>query len=228
MTLQEAFDFLNFWINKNTGAYYTIPELELITDRGQMSLYEDLQPKYATSQRIKDALSPFRAVYNFTPSNTVSGYIVIPSNSNYLNLLDAQIEFNISDRKVYAPIDMVNEDERANRLNSQIDPVTSTSPIGEIIAPRYIRLYPTSAPGYTGAVTYFRRPVKPVFGYTTISGRVIVYNSLTSTQLEWGENWVNAVLIKALGSIGINLSDQEIQQYSELKSQSNYQSVNMV
>ena len=65
MNLQEAFDFLNFWINKYTGAWYTIPELELIVDRGQMSLYEDLQPQYATSQRIKDALSPFRAKYNF-------------------------------------------------------------------------------------------------------------------------------------------------------------------
>ncbi len=228
MSLQEAFDFLNFWINKNTGSFFTVSELELITDRGQMSLYEDLQPKYATSQRIKDALAPFRATYNFTPSTTVSGYIVIPSDSNYLNLLDVQTTFQISNTTVYAPVTMVNEDERANRLNSQIDPVTVTSPIGEIIAPRFIRLYPTAAPGYTGTVTYFRRPVKPVFGYSVISGRVIVYNEATSTQLEWSESWVNVVLMKALSSIGINLSSQEIQQYAELKTQSNYQTVNMV
>lgn len=228
MSINEAFDFLNFWISKYTGSYYTVSELEQVIDRGQMSLYEDLQPKYATSQRIKDALAPFRATYNFTPSTTVSGYIVIPSNSNYLNLLDVQTTFQISNTTVYAPVTMVNEDERANRLNSQIDPVTVTSPIGEIIAPRFIRLYPTAAHGYTGTVTYFRRPVKPVFGYSIISGRVIVYNEATSTQLEWSESWVNVVLMKALSSIGINLSSQEIQQYAELKTQSNYQTVNMV
>ena len=226
MTLQDCFDFLNFWINKSTGAFYTIPELELIVDRGSISLFSDYQPKYATSQRVKDALAPFKATYDFTPTTTVSGYIVIPSNSNYLNLIDVQVQYAISNRTIYAGVTMVNEDERANRLNSQIDPVTVTSPIGEIIAPRYIRLYPTS--GYTGTVTYFRRPVKPVFAYTVISGRVIVYDHANSTQLEWNEGTVNQVLVKALSSIGINIGEQDVQQYAELKSQQNFQNINML
>lgn len=226
MDLQSAFDFLNFWIGKELGNFYTIPELELILDRGSLSLYEDLQPKYATSQRIKDALAPFKATYSFIPTQTVSGYIVIPSDSNYLNLLDVQIQYQISNRTIYFGVSMVNEDVRVSRLNSQIDPVTITSPVGEMIAPRYIRLYPTA--GYTGQVSYLRRPIKPVFGYTVISGRVIVYNPATSTQLEWGENFYNAVLIKSLSSIGINLDDQQVSQYAELKSAANYQSVNMV
>jgi hypothetical protein len=224
VNISEAFDFLNFWINKKTGAFYTIPELTSIVDRGQMSLYSDLQPKYATSQHIKDALAPFRATYDFTTSDTVSGYIVVPSNSNYLNLLDVQIYYQISNRTIYYGVPMVNEDERADRLNSQIDPVTVTSPIGEISAPRYIRLYPAS--GYNGTVTYFRRPAAPVFGYSVISGRVIVYNPNTSTQLEWSENWQNAVLIKALSSVGINLSDNEVASYAQLKTQENFQNQN--
>lgn len=228
MNIEQAFDYLNFWINHKTNAWYTIPELTLLVNRANLSLYSDLQPLYATSQRVKDALAPFRATYDFTPSTTVSGYIVIPSNSNYLNLLDVQIQFQISNRTVYAPVKMINEDERANRLNSQIDPVTITSPIGEIVAPRFIRLYPTAAPGYTGTVTYFRKPADVVFGYTIISGRVVVYNPATSVQIEWPENWQNALLLKALSSIGINLSDTEIENYAELKTKSNYQTVNMV
>ena len=230
MTLQDSFDLLNFWINKFTGAYYTIPELELLVDRGSLSLYEDIQPKYATSQRIKDALAPFKAQYNFVPANTVSGVVVVPSNSNFLNLLDVQISYQISDRTVYYQPTMLNEDERAPILNSQINPVTITSPAAEVIAPRYIKMYPTpiSSNGYTGTVTYLRRPVKPVFGYTVISGRVIVYNPSTSTELEWSENWQNAVLVKALSSIGINIGEQDIQQFAETKSANNYQSVNML
>lgn len=225
MEINEAFDFLNFWINKKTGAWYTIPELELITDRGQMSLYSDMQPKFATSQHIKDALAPFRSTWDFTPSDTVSGYIPIPSNLYFLNLLDITIEYSISNFTRYAPVKMYNEDEIGNRLNSQIDPVTSTSPIGEVVATRLIRLYPQSS-GYTGTVKFLRRPVKPRMAYTVVSGRVIVYDAINSVQLEWPENWQNAVLIKALESIGINLSSDEVTQWSETKAQQNFGNTN--
>ena len=223
MNISEAFDFLNFWINKNTGAWYTISELTEIVDRGQMSLYEDLQPRYATSQRIKDALSVFKEKENFTTQ--ISGNIIV-TDSRYLNLLDIQIYFQISNRTVYYPLDILNEDVRADRLNSQLDPVTITSPVAEQVAAKTFRLYPASQ--YNGNITFLRRPIKPVFAYTVISGRVIVYNSVNSTQLEWNETWHNAILIKALSSIGINLTDSEVAQYAELKSQSNYQTINMV
>lgn len=224
MNLEEAFNHLNFWINKHQGAYYTIDELTDIVDRGQISLFSDLQPFYATSQHVKDALAPFRRTWSFTPSDTISGVIPVPSNLNYLNLLDIYITYSVSDRTFYAPVTMINEDERAIRLNSQIDPVTVTSPIGEQLAPGFFKLYPTA--GYTGVITFFRRPVKPVFAYTTISERVIVYDNAASTQLEWPENWINALLLKALDTAGINLTDQERLQFAETKSAQNFQGFN--
>ena len=222
MNLQEVYNFLNFWINKYLGSYLTISELTEVVDRGQMALYSDYKPKYATSQLIKDALSPFRQVYNFT--TLLSGYVIVPSNSNYLDLLDIQIYFLISNRTVYCPVTMINEDERADRLNSQIDPVTITSPIGEQTAPRYFRLYPTGV--YNGNVTYLRRPVKPVFAYTVISDRVIVYDSANSTQLEWRETEIVPLLLKALESVGVNLSSQELTQWAQIKTTENFQGMN--
>lgn len=221
MNLQDCFAFLNFWINKFTGSYYTIDELTLLVDRAQMALYSDLKPKYATSQLLKEELIPFKEVYNFT--TLVSGYIIVPA-TNYLDLLDIQIYFQISNRTVYYPIKLINEDERANRLNSQIDPVTITSPIGEQTAPKTFRLYPVGA--YNGNVTYLRRPVAPVFGHTVISGRVIVYDPNTSTQLEWRDTEIDIILLKALSSMGINLGSAEIQQWSEAKTQNSYINVN--
>ena len=221
MNISDSFDFLNFYINKNTGSWYTISELTALIDRAQMALYSDYKNKYASSQIIKEILSPFRSSYNFT--TLVSGYVIVPD-TTYLDLLDIQIYFTVSNRTVYAPVKLVNEDERAYRLNSQIDPVTVTSPIGEQTAPRTFRLYPASA--YNGNVTYLRRPVAPVFGYTVVSGRVIVYNPSTSTQLEWRETEQNEIILKALSSIGINIGSQEIQQWSEVKTQANYQNVN--
>lgn len=224
MTLEEIFTFLNFFINKYNNSWYTIQELELLVDRGSMAYYSDNKAKYATSQLVKEILSPFRATYTFTPSDTISGYIVVPSNSNYLDLLDVQIQYTISDRTTYVGVPMINEDERADRLNSQIDPVTVTNPIGENTAPRFIRLYPVS--GYTGTVTYLRRPVKPVFAYTVVSGRVIVFDEANSTNIEWRETEIVPVLLKALTTIGINLPDGAISEFAMAKTQGNFMGAN--
>lgn len=223
MDLNDQINFLNFWIAKERGAYYTIAELESLLDFGQMSVFDDLYQKYATSQRIKDALAPFKSVYNFT--TLTSGYVIVPDD-DYIKFLDLQIYFNISDRRVYYPVKLINEDERADRLNSQIDPVTSTSPIGEQTAVKTFRLYPAHA--YNGNVTYLRRPVKPVFGYNVISERVIVYNAGTSTQLEWGQDMINTILIKSLKLIGINIKESDVSGFAEAASQANYTGLNMM
>jgi len=221
--LQDVFNELNFYINKFTGSYYTIPELENCLDIGQMALYSDLKPKYATSQLVKDALSPFRSVYNFTTQ--VSGYVIVPD-TTYLDLLDLQIYFQVSNRTIYYPVKLYNEDERADRLNSQLDPVTITSPIGEQTAPRTFRLYPVNA--YNGNVTYLRRPIKPVFAYTVISGRVIVYDQNASTQLEWRDTEIQSLIIKSLQPMGINLRAEDMQHWAEAKTMENYQNVNRI
>lgn len=219
--LEDIFSFLNFYINKFTGSYYTVSELESCLNFGQMAVYSDYKSKYATSQLIKEILAPFKANYNFT--TLVSGYVIVPA-TDYLDLLDIQIYFQVSNRTIYYPVKLYNEDERAERLNSQIDPVTVTSPIGEQTAPKTFRLYPASA--YNGNVTYLRRPVAPVFGYNLISGRVIVYNSSTSTQLEWRDTEIPLILIKSLNSIGINIGSTEIQGWAQVKSQANYSNIN--
>jgi len=229
MNIKEAVDSLNFWIRKQRGSFYTIEECTEAIDRAQIAYYLDIKPKYATSQVVKDILSPFKYRFDFTPSDVVSGRIVFPFRTNFLDLLDVQIQFQISNTTLYAPVKMINEDERAERLNSQIDPVTATNPIGEVMQPDTlgnptIQLYPAGT--YTGTITMLRRPRKPVYAYTVISGRVIVYDSVNSVQLEWRETEINTILLKALSYLGINLSDQEVLAYSQLRNQENYQGFN--
>lgn len=219
MTLQEQHDFLNFWINKFQGSYYSPEELDEVIDRGQMALFAELRPIYATSQRIQDALAPFLREYEFTTINSISGVVSVPSDQDFLSLLDVHVTYTANARTMYAPVTILNKNERVNALNSQTDPVTTTSPVGEVLAPRYIRIYPLG--GYTGMVTFFRRPRKPQFVYTIISSRYPIYDPDLSVQLEWPEDWQNAVLLKALSSVGINMSDQEVQQWSEIRNQSN-------
>jgi hypothetical protein len=189
-----------------------------------MALFAELRPIYATSQRIQDGLAPFLDEYEFTPAQTISGVASVPSDRNFLSLLDVQVEYTAGGRTIYAPVVIMNKNERANALNSQTDPVTQQSPIGEVIAPRFIRIYP--AAGYTGKITFFKRPTRPQFVYQLISGRVIVYDAANSVQIEWPEDWQNAVLLKALSSVGINMTEQDITQWAELRNQSNSQNQN--
>lgn len=221
MTLQDVVNEFNFYINKYTGSFFTIPEIMDCIDIGQMGVYSDFKPKYATSQLSKEILAPFRSTYNFTTQ--VSGYVIVPA-TDYLDLLDIQIYFQISNRTVYYPVKLINEDERATRLNSQIDPVTVTSPIGEQTAPKTFRLYPVGT--YNGNVSYLRRPVKPVFGYSVISGRVIVYDPNTSTQLEWRDSEIGLIIQKSLEVCGINLRAEDISAFAAAKTQGNYINVN--
>jgi hypothetical protein len=222
MNIQDCVDFLNFWIRKERGAFYTIPETMQLIDRAQMAYYNDILPRYATSQIIKDCLSPFREKLSFTDANTDDGELVI-SASDYLDLLDVTIYFTENGRTVYYPVKMTNEDELGDRLNSQIDPPLATAPVAEMVGLRTIQFYPQEDV-YSGTVRYLRRPVAPEYEYDVIDGRIIEFTS--GVDLEWRDSDIDAILLKALSSIGINLSDQEVQQYAEMKTQQNYQGVN--
>lgn len=222
--LNDAFAFLNFWINKVLGSYYTVAQLEMLFNNAQLSYYTDIKGKYSTSTLIKEILAPFKNTYIFTPSNSISGYVVVASDVGYLDFLDMQIEVDISSRIIYTPVEIVAEDTRADRLNSQIDPVTVANPVAEIIAPRYFKMYPTA--GYRGIITFLRKPTDVVYGYTVISGRVIVYDPSTTVQPLWRPTDYTPILLKALQSVGVNLSSQELAQWAEIKTQQNYQNVN--
>lgn len=198
----------------------------MIVDRGSMGLFNDYRKQYATSQSVKDSLAPFRVTYSFSTGDSPLGVITIPEIQNFIQLLACSIRYGISGVERYAAVQMINEDEIAIRLNSQIDPVTITSPVGEVIGVGTIQLWPKEP--NTGFVTFLRRPAKPVFNYSLISGRVIVYNPVGSTQLEWREQDQDQVLLKALSSAGINLTDQEIAQFAEMKSGQNFQGVNQL
>jgi hypothetical protein len=223
VNIYEICQFLNFYVQKERGTYFSFPELTDAIDRAQMALYSDLQATYGTSQRSQDALAPFLETYDFTTSNTLSGYIVIPD-TDYLTLLDITISYVVGARTVYKAVQIVNKDERALRLNSQVNPVSATNPIAEMSAPRYIRIWPVT--GLTGFATYFRRPVKPVLSYTLISGRVPYYDSAGSTQVEWPENFLDDLMIKTLETLGINMGDDKVVAFSAAKAESNFINMN--
>lgn len=207
MDLKQAYNQLLFWINKITGAWYPPPVLDEKVDMGQLSYYKNCFIKYGTGQRLDDALAPFKKTIPFTTD--ANGLLTSPA--DYMDLIDI-IPIVNGNRVTCAGI---NEDEITGRVNSQLIPNTINRPFAEEVTDWNYQLYPKVQ--QSGLFSYFSRPVKPFFKYTTVSGRVIVYDQAGSTQLQWGDDEITPLLLATLESMGINLNDQQILEFAETK-----------
>jgi hypothetical protein len=221
MDLNEFYTLLNFYINKEQGGWYAPEEITRLVVRAQTTLYNTYYTKYSTSQRLDDALAPFKVDYQFTIISSPDGLITTPA--DYLDLLGIYTivigSDNIARKKA---VEIVNEEELVIRLNSQVVPVTPDDPIGIIKADWNIQLYPDEP--QAGIMMYLREPVAPYYAYSVVSGRVIVYDQANSVQLEWSDKDQETILLIALNGLGINLSEADILQWSELKTQQNFTS----
>lgn len=217
--LDVAYQFLNFLINKTFGSYYTPPELDLIVDRAQQAVYNDYYIEFGKSQRLNDALAPFKRTFLFTNASSPGGLISVPTDYQHLLNVYTIIQNAATNLPQNRPAPILNEDEKVARDNSQIYPPSLTDPYGIIVENWNIQLFP--AVPQAGVVYYLTTPAAPVYAYSTVSGRVIVYNQGGSTQLQWSIKDIATILVKALSFIGINIRETEVIQYAEQKDMEN-------
>lgn len=225
MNINDIHNVILFYINKEQQGYITHEEIDTVLDRAQMILFDQYHtnPKipakaqaelYGESQRIDDALSPFKDKYTFIGADTPSGIISLPTNYIHLIALYTTTYNSQLGRNVYSAVQVLSEEELIERLESQVIPVSSEDPVAIMNSQNKIQLFPEVAS--TGAVYYFRRPAVPKFGYVQV-GRNVTYNPITSTQLEWRETDINNIIITALQFYGINLSYPELVQFAATK-----------
>ena len=223
MNINDVHRVILFILDKEQNGFISHDEIDDQLDRAQMVLFNNyfVNPKipasaqpqiYSENQRIHDSLSPFKDRYTFT--NTPSGVVTLPSDFMHLLSLYTTLYSSTLSRNIYSSVQILNEEELIERLESQVIPVSADDPIGIMNKQNKIQLFPETA--QSGGVYYMRKPLKPVFGYTQ-SGRNVTYNSGTSIQLEWKESDIQNIIVIALSYLGINLSSADIVQYSEGK-----------
>jgi hypothetical protein len=219
MDLNDIYTLLNFYINKEQGGWYTPEELTMIVDRAQRTLFNNYYIKYQTSQRLDDALAPFKAAHVFSHA---TGLITNPVDYQDMLAITATV---VDDQSVTRtrPVELVTDDELANRVSSQVDPPSVLSPIVVRVDNDNWQLYPKVQ--QAGTMVYLAVPTAPVYNYTVMSGRVIVYDELTSIQLQWNDKDILSIILLALNGLGINLSEPDILQWSEMKNQQNITSI---
>lgn len=206
--LNEIYNFMVFIVRKERGVFVTIPEFESTLDNAQIEAVSDWFELYGTTQKIHDAIRKLRSQVQFT--STSDGQVDFAS--NYLHMIGGA--YTVTGSTINS-IRFVNEDEVALALKSQLRPVSTSLPIARDTATGF-QIYPQVA--QTGFYNYLRRPLKPVYGYTT-SGRTITYDNATSTQLEFTDVYINNIISIALKFWGINMAEQDIQVFAQNQTQ---------
>ena len=208
--INDVYNQMIFIVRKERGVFVTIPEAMQTLDNAQLEATEEWFSTYGTTQIIHDAIRKLRVQKSFTSDSTG----LVTFDSDYLHLIGGA--YTVSGSTINN-VRFLNEDELALALKSQLRTVSTSNPIA-IDASVGFRLYPAAT--QAGFYNYLRRPATPVLGYTQAEGsRTITYNPNTSTQLEFTDVYINNIISRALKFWGINMAEQDIQQFAQLQTQ---------
>ena len=213
MNISEIHDFIDLITAQERGGFNTPAEKDAALDRASLAMFEFYRPRYATSIESKEALSPFRRKYDYTTSGT--GEISISTGFDFTHLLAMDVMVNDPDTPSGFDanrrwdVEFPNEDELAQRRNSQTNPPTRTAPIADILNIGWYNLYPQVV--HSGTIYYLKRPDKPFFSYSQI-GREITYLPDSSVQLQWTEPYLNNCIFLAIRFLGMNLNNEMLNQ----------------
>lgn len=206
--INDIYNQMLFIVRKERGVFVTVNEAMQTLDNAQLEATEEWFSTYGATQIIHDAIRKLRVQKSFTSDSTG----LVTFDADYLHLIGGA--YTVSGSTINN-VRFLNEDELALALKSQLRVVSTSNPIA-IDASVGFRLYPAST--QSGFYNYLRRPATPVLGYTQ-SGRTITYDPNTSTQLEFTDVYINNIISRALKFWGINMAEQDIQQFAQIQTQ---------
>lgn len=206
--INDIYNQMLFIVRKERGVFVTVNEAMQTLDNAQLEAVEEWFSTYGATQIIHDAIRKLRVQKSFTSDSTG----LVTFDADYLHLIGGA--YTVSGSTINN-VRFLNEDELALALKSQLRVVSTSNPIA-IDASVGFRLYPAST--QSGFYNYLRRPATPVLGYTQ-SGRTITYDPNTSTQLEFTDVYINNIISRALKFWGINMAEQDIQQFAQIQTQ---------
>lgn len=199
----DVWEFINFVADKYRNGYLAPPEVSKALDQAQNTLWYNFLGKRQNGNELAlVALKPFYKTVSVT--SFTSGLV------NYPNAwAETQAVYKNADG-VTISVRQVLHDELQDALSSVIYPISAN--------PRYleqetgIQIYPA----ITTSVSwhYLSKPTTPVIGYTN-SGNQVIYDPVTSVQLQFDTQYWNDIIALTLPYIGVNLSDQELAALSQ-------------
>ena len=217
MTIDQAYQFIQFCYNKRQGGYITpdqfnnlapIMQMSLINDRiGNVKKYQPGFPVpsygFGVTQKSREELRPL--LVKPTIVSVTTGVATIPGDYLYYDTI------SIGGYQAQE----VTEDEILEMNNSLIKPPIARFP-HFVLHSNGINIYP-SAPSSI-LLSYLRKPLTPLWNYTIVNDES-VYSSSGSQDFETGITTHLEICNMILSAIGISLGKLEIAQYAEQQQQ---------
>lgn len=200
----DIWKFVNFITDKYRNGYLSPEEVSQALDTGQNLLWQHyIGERQKGNELALIALKPFNKVATVVASSV--GFATAPSlYAETQGIYKTYLGKKLSVRQI-----IHNEVEYA--VNSYLYPIASNPRFIE--ADGGINVYPQET--HTLEWHYLSRPNTPVIGYTNVVNQV-VYNPLTSTQLDFAPQYWNEIISLSLPYIGVNLSNQEVSGLEQL------------
>lgn len=226
--VSDLYNFINFIADKNRRGYLSPEEISQALSTAQVDLWNYYwglpqtaqalkggapNPDYGSNQLTIDALSPFRARTQVTPSSNGIIYMSdqgvsyqIPDFGHFIGMF----KINTSTNEI-SGVDQYLNSEIVEVLKSTLYPVTQANQVF-VFENDLIQLYPrTSMPnGYAAEVHYIALPTDVVINYT-VTGNTITINNSTSIPPRFDSTYWVELVARALPYVGVNLSAQEVQ-----------------
>ena len=227
INVNELYKFVQFVANKEQSGFVKPEEFNIAADRAQMQFFmerynnpAEYQPgrpvprvAFQQTQKVSDDLRIFMVNETITSPQSI-----LALSANYVHL--------ISLRKTDGShIKLLDDYELGHVLNSALTPPSNMYPVASIIGDSII-LYGTGSAN----LTYLRRPEKPFWEYLKdAQGQPVdlqnnpitypMYDPINSVNLEFPDETFNEIAIRILSFVGINLRENQLTQYTELKKQ---------
>lgn len=233
ININDLYRFVQFISNKEQSGYVKPTEFNMAVDRAQMQLFmerynnpAEYQPgrpiprvSYQQTQKISDDLRPF---IKKSVKTLASGKLLWSTLNDYIHISSLRVNYNSTNNcgettTKKKGVKVIDDAELSTYLDSSLLKPTDRYPIAAIYN-GYLQLYPETINKLE--ITYLSRPQRPSDGQFwkyDISNDLPVYNSSTSTNLAWSDELFNEIAIRVLSFIGINLRENVLSQYAEIK-----------
>lgn len=224
MTLFEQWELVNYIANKDYGGNVIEPDrfkqlcqvVNLDLFKVKMGLPEEYQPGQPFSRQYLDATQRLTDETRFLRKRVAAqavtaGKISYPANYFGFDAIryGYQRQIDGASTVLWKPVEVLTEDQYSDRAGNWTKKPTTKNPIC-VCRDDGIYIYPASIPQVD--LAYVRYPEDPVFVYTQQTGYI---EAGASTEYEWPKHLHRDLTMMILGYMGINIREQQLQQYAE-------------
>lgn len=209
MRIDKVHEKLRLILDMAQAGYFSPEERDIALDVASLQRFAKFLPSYGVDMVSASVLSPFKVVGDFL--TTEDGLFSL---ENCEKFLSASLYVMVGDEKKIRSAKIVNDDELADRLGSQLRKVDKMYPVVHDLGSTLegdkfshvwnFKVYPSGESG--GQAVWLKRPSQPVMVYSVVDGEE-VYNPVGSVDMEWRDKDMVEVIIAAVGILGVALDN---------------------